>query len=165
MTEQQADTCDMCHRKEKENPDMEIWSCYTLCTKCADKVSEYITCQESTWWVLNGRNNFFVVGNNTKSDNVDESSEVKTSTNTTVLDLNESLDENMSIWYDKDDEDRMWIYIDILEKGITMTMGHWEFQSFVQNLEMANFKLSKVREIEREESCDCDKCVEQRKGQ
>jgi len=105
------------------------------------------------------------VGNNTKSDNVDESSEVKTSTNTTVLDLNESLDENMSIWYDKDDEDRMWIYIDILEKGITMTMGHWEFQSFVQNLEMANFKLSKVREIEREESCDCDKCVEQRKGQ
>jgi 5-methylcytosine-specific restriction endonuclease McrA len=45
MTEQQADTCDMCHKKEKENPDMEIWNCYTLCTKCADRVSEYITCQ------------------------------------------------------------------------------------------------------------------------
>lgn len=105
------------------------------------------------------------MGNNTKSDNVDESSEVKTSTNTTVLDLNESLDENMSIWYDKDDEDRMWIYIDILEKGITMTLSYWEFQSFVQNLEMANFKISKVKEIEIEESCDCDKCVEKRKGQ
>ena len=105
------------------------------------------------------------MGNNTKSDNVDESSEVKTSTNTTVLDLNESLDENMSVWYDKDGEDRMWIYVDILEKGITMTMSHWEFQSFVQNIEMANFKISKVKEIEREESCDCDKCVEKRKGQ
>ena len=108
---------------------------------------------------------FFVVGKNTKSDTVDESSEVKTSTNTTVLDLNESLDENMSIWYDKDDEDRMWIYVDILEKGITMTMSHWEFQSFVQNLEMASFKLSKVKEIEIEESCDCDQCVTKRKGQ
>lgn len=71
----------------------------------------------------------------------------------------------MSIWYDKDDEDRMWIYVDILEKGITMTMSHWEFQSFVQNLEMANFKLSKVKEIEIEESCDCDQCVTKRKGQ
>ena len=108
---------------------------------------------------------FFVVGNNTKSDNVDESSEVKTSTNTTVLDLNESLDENMVIWYDKDEEGRIWVYVDILEKGITLSLTHWDFQSFVQNLEMANFKLSKVREIEIEESCDCDKCVEKRKGQ
>ena len=57
------------------------------------------------------------------------------------------------------------VFIDLLEKGITMTMSYWEFQSFVQNLEMANFKISKVKEIEIEESCDCDKCVEKRKGQ
>lgn len=99
------------------------------------------------------------------SGKVDESSEAKTSTNTTVLDMNESLDENMSIWYDKDDENRMWIYIDILEKGITMTMSLWEFQSFVQNLEMANFKISKVKEIELEESCNCEQCVTKREGQ
>lgn len=46
-----------------------------------------------------------------------------------------------------------------------MTMSLWEFQSFVQNLEMANFKISKVKEIELEESCDCEQCVTKRKGQ
>ena len=163
MTEQQADTCDMCHKKEKENPDMEIWSCYTLCTKCADKVSEYITCQESTWWVLNGRNNFFVVGNNLKSDKVDESSEVKTSTNIKLLDMENSLGESTDI-FTYNDEYKI-VYVDMPDRKAMMSFSRFEFDQFVQNLNRASFQLSKQVEIEYEESCDCDKCVEKRKGQ
>ena len=43
MESKKPDTCEMCHRVEFENPTMEKWSCYTLCTKCSDSVSEYIS--------------------------------------------------------------------------------------------------------------------------
>ena len=42
MESKKPDTCEMCHRIEFENPTMEKWSCYTLCTKCSDSVCEYI---------------------------------------------------------------------------------------------------------------------------
>jgi len=46
-----------------------------------------------------------------------------------------------------------------------MSFSRFEFDQFVQNLNRASFQLSKQVEIEYEESCDCDKCVEKRKGQ
>ena len=57
------------------------------------------------------------------------------------------------------------VYVDMPDRKAMISFSRFEFDQFVQNLNRASFQLSKQVEIEYEESCDCDKCVEKRKGQ
>tara|TARA_B110000211_G_scaffold186975_1_gene212319 strand:- start:578 stop:814 length:237 start_codon:yes stop_codon:yes gene_type:complete len=66
----------------------------------------------------------------------------------TVLDFAESLLGNTTIWYAKDDDDHITVHIDLLDRGITISMSHWEYENFVQNIAMGSFKLSQMRHSE-----------------
>ncbi len=108
---------------------------------------------------------FLVMGKNTKSDKVAESSEVKTATNPMIklLEIEKSLGEATDIWT-YNDEGRI-VYVDMPDRSAMMSFTRSEFDEFVQNLNHANFKLAKQREIEIEENCQCDRCVDKREGQ
>ena len=66
----------------------------------------------------------------------------------TILDFDESLLGSTVIWYGKDTDGTIEVFIDLLEKGITIKMTHWEYTNFVQNIAMGDFKLSQMRAIE-----------------
>ena len=79
-----------------------------------------------------------------------------------LLKQEDALGGNYEVWTYRKDQ---FVYIDLLSKGITLTVSVHEFDELVQNLNQAMFKCSKQREIELEESCDCERCVTKREGQ
>lgn len=115
---------------------------------------------------------FFVMGKEpNKPDTVDENSGVrnvdtrKYNEENGYIDLlkqEDALGGNYEVWTYRKDQ---FVYIDLLSKGITLTVSVHEFDELVQNLNQAMFKFSKQREIELEESCDCERCVAKREGQ